>query len=68
MCESPGSRVAEVGFNSICQGNSDAADILRAEEQLPIMAEKCGGTINPFSAKLAVARVDCSAKKYCKDT
>ena len=26
-------------------------DILGAEAQLPIMAEECGGTINPFSAK-----------------
>ena len=42
-------------------------DILGAEEQSPIMAEECSGTINPFSAKLPVARVDCSAKKYCKD-
>ena len=42
-------------------------DILGAEAQLPIMAEECGGAINPFSAKLPRARVDYSAKKYCKD-
>ena len=42
-------------------------DILGAEAQLPIMAEECSGATNPFSAKLPVARVDCSAKKYCKD-
>jgi hypothetical protein len=42
-------------------------DILGAEEQLPIMAEECSGPINPFSAKLPVAEVDCSAKRYCKD-
>ena len=40
--------------------------ILGAEEQLPIIAEECSGAINPFSAKLTVAEVDCSAKKYCK--
>ena len=41
--------------------------ILGADAEMPIMAEECSGTINPFSAKLPVARVDCSAKKYCKD-
>jgi hypothetical protein len=41
--------------------------ILGAEAEMPIMAEECSGSINPFSAKLPVARVDCSAKKYCKD-
>ena len=52
---------------------SDAEEIavlkslLGAEAQLPIMAEECSGSINPFSAKLPVAQVDCSAKKYCKD-
>ena len=42
-------------------------DILGAEAEIPIMAEDCSGAINPFSAKLPVARVDYSAKKYCKD-
>ena len=42
-------------------------NILGSEAELPIMAEECSGAINPFSAKLPVARVDCSAKKYCKD-
>ena len=42
-------------------------DILGAEAELPIEAEECSAAINPFSAKLPVARVDCSAKKYCKD-
>ena len=41
--------------------------LLGAEADLPIMAEECGGAINPLSAKLPVAEVDCSAKKYCKD-
>jgi len=41
--------------------------LLGAEAELPIQAEECGGSINPFSAKLPVAQVDCSAKKYCKD-
>ena len=42
-------------------------EILGAEAELPIMAEECNPSINPFSAKLPVAQVDCSAKKYCKD-
>ena len=42
-------------------------DILGAETDLPIMSEECSGSINPFSAKLPVAEVDCSAKRYCKD-
>ena len=42
-------------------------DILGVGAQLPIMAEECSDTINPFSAKSPVAEVDCSAKKYCKD-
>jgi hypothetical protein len=52
---------------------SDAKEIavlrslLGTEAELPIMAEECSGVINPFSAKLPVAQVDCSAKKYCKD-
>jgi hypothetical protein len=52
---------------------ADAAEIgvlrqiLGSEAEMPIMAEECSGAINPFSAKLPVARVDCSAKKYCKD-
>ena len=52
---------------------ADAAEIavlrqiLGTEADLPIEAEECSGSINPFSAKLPVARVDCSAKKYCKD-
>ena len=41
--------------------------LLGAEADLPIMAEECSGAINPLSAKLPVAEVDCSAKKYCKD-
>ena len=41
--------------------------ILRTETELPMMAEECSGTINPFSAKFPVAEGDCSAKKYCKD-
>ena len=41
--------------------------LLGAEADLPIMAEECSVAINPFSAKLPVAQVDCSAKKYCKD-
>jgi hypothetical protein len=41
--------------------------LLGAEADLPIMAEECSGAINPLSAKLPVAVVDCSAKKYCKD-
>jgi hypothetical protein len=52
---------------------ADAAEIavlrqiLGTEAEMPIEAEECSGSINPFSAKLPVARVDCSAKKYCKD-
>ena len=42
-------------------------DILGAEAQLPIMVEECSGAINSFSAKLPKARVDYSAKKYCKE-
>ena len=42
-------------------------EILGAEAELPIMPEECNPSINPFSAKLPVAEVDCSAKKYCKD-
>jgi hypothetical protein len=42
-------------------------DILGAEAQMPIMAEECSGAINPFAAKLSVAQVDCSVKRYCKD-
>ena len=41
--------------------------ILGGDAEMPIMAEECSGAINPFSAKLPVAEVDCSAKKYCKD-
>ncbi|MDG2198511.1 MAG: excalibur calcium-binding domain-containing protein [SAR324 cluster bacterium] len=41
--------------------------LMGAEAEMPIVAEECSGSINPFSAKLPVARVDCSAKKYCKD-
>ena len=41
--------------------------ILGTEAELPIMAEECSGVINPFSTKLPVAQVDCSAKKYCKE-
>ena len=41
--------------------------LLGAEADLPIMGEECSGAINPFSAKLPFAEVDCSAKKYCKD-
>ena len=41
--------------------------ILGSDVELPIIAEECTGAINPFSAKLPVAEVDCSAKKYCKD-
>ena len=41
--------------------------LLGAEAEMPIVAEECSGSINPFSAKLPVAQVDCSAKKYCKD-
>ena len=49
--------------NRICErmGCSDA------EIRLPIMAEECRGTTNPFNAKLPVAEVDCSVKRYCKD-
>ena len=42
-------------------------EILGSEAELPIMAEECSGASNPFSAKLPVAEVDCSAKRYCKD-
>ena len=42
-------------------------EILGAEAEMPIEAEECTAAINPFSAKLPVAEVDCSAKKYCKD-
>jgi hypothetical protein len=42
-------------------------EILGAEAEMPIMAEECNASINPISAKLPVARVDCSAKKFCKD-
>ena len=41
--------------------------LLGAEAEMSIVAEECSGSINPFSAKLPVAQVDCSAKKYCKD-
>ena len=41
--------------------------ILGSEVEMPIMAEECSGAINPFAAKLPVAQVDCSAKRYCKD-
>ena len=41
--------------------------ILGGDVKLPLMAEECSGAINPFSAKLPVAEVDCSAKRYCKD-
>ena len=42
-------------------------EILGAEADLPIEAEECSAAINPFSATLPVAEVDCSAKKYCKE-
>ena len=42
-------------------------DILGAAAQLPIMVEECSGAINSFSANLHGARVDYSAKKYCKE-
>ena len=42
-------------------------DILGAAAPLPIMVEECSGAINSFSAKLHGARVDYSAKKYCKE-
>jgi hypothetical protein len=41
--------------------------ILGSDAEMPMMAEECTGAINPFSTKLPVAEVDCSAKKYCKD-
>ena len=41
--------------------------ILGGDAEMPLMAEECSGPINPFSAKLPVAEVDCSAKRYCKD-
>ena len=41
--------------------------ILGAESHMPIMAEEHSRAINPFSVKLPVAEVDCSAKKYCMD-
>ncbi len=41
--------------------------LLGTEAYLPLMAVKCSGAINPFSTKLQVAEVNCSAKKYCKD-
>jgi len=52
---------------------ADAAEIavlrqiLGSEAEMPIMAEECSGSINPFSAKSPVAEVDCSAKKYRKN-
>ena len=42
-------------------------DILGDVAPLPIMVEECSGSINSFSAKLSGARVDYSAKKYCKE-
>ena len=41
--------------------------ILGGDVEMPLIAEECSGAINPFSAKLPVAEVDCSAKRYCKD-
>jgi hypothetical protein len=41
--------------------------VLGADAEMPIVAEECSGAINPFSAKLPVTQVNCSAKKYCKD-
>ena len=41
--------------------------ILGGEVELPIQVEECSGAINPFAAKLPVAQVDCSAKRFCKD-
>ena len=37
--------------------------ILGGDAEMPLMAEECSGAINPFGAKLPVARVDCSAKR-----
>ena len=42
-------------------------DILGDVAPLPIMVEECSGAINSFSAKLPGARVDYSAKKFCKE-
>ena len=42
--------------------------ILGSNAEMPLMAETCTGAIKRFSAKLPEAEVDCSAKKYCKDT
>ena len=42
--------------------------ILGSNAEMPLMAETCTGAIKRFSAKLPEAEVDCSAKKFCKDT
>ena len=41
--------------------------ILGVDAEMPLMAEECGGAINPFSTKLRVAQVDCSAKRYLQE-
>ena len=38
------------------------------DAEMPLMAEECTGAIKRFSAKLPEAEVDCSTKKFCKDT
>ena len=67
ICESVGGSEAEVGLTADAREIAVLRDILDAEADLPIMSEECSGAINPFSAKLPVAEVDCSAKRYCKD-
>ena len=42
--------------------------ILGNNAEMPLMAEECTGAIKRFNAKPPEAEVDCSAKKYCKDT
>ena len=55
------------GLTADAAGIAVLREILGAEAELPIGAEECRAAINPFSAKLQVAEVSCSAKKYYKD-
>ena len=55
------------GLTADAREIAELRKILGSDAEMPLMAEECSGPINPFSAKLPVAEVDCSAKRYCKD-